>query len=352
MEYARESILISAVRTLCKAFAGIIGILIGIILVFFVLMMFSSPDIFPPQSSLMISPDANGNRDLLPRTSPVLLKIDITGVIGQGDLTSQKFENSLFDSREGMFRPERVKGILLHINTPGGVVDDADAIYRALVNYKKKYQIPIYAYVEGMCASGGMYVASSCDKIFASPSSVVGSIGVLLGPTFNFSGLMDKYGVQSLTITQGKDKDMLNPFRPWQPGEDTSLRNITVDLYERFVSIVTTARPNLDRDKLINEYGAQVFVAGDAEQLGYIDDGNADYALAVSELAKAAKISDNQRYQVMTISPMRPFLADLTQGKFSLLSGKVTHHFQMNAFMNSELSGRFLYMYQPGLELQ
>jgi protease IV len=352
MEYARESILVSAVRTLCKAFAGIIGILIGFILVFFVLMMFSSPDIFPPQSSLMISPDANGDRELLPRTSSVLLKMDITGVIGQGDLTSQKFENSLFDSREGMFRPERVKGILLHINTPGGTVDDADAIYRALVNYKKKYQIPIYAYVEGMCASGGMYIASSCDKIFASPSSVVGSIGVLLGPTFNFSGLMDKYGVQSLTITQGKDKDMLNPFRPWQPGEDTSLRNITVDLYERFVSIVTAARPNLDRDKLVNEYGAQVFVAGDAEQLGYIDNGNADYALAVLELAKAAKIPDNQRYQVMTISPMRPFFADLTRGKFSLLSGKVTHHFQMNAFMNSELSGRFLYMYQPGLELQ
>lgn len=352
MEYARESILISAVRTFCKAFAGVIGILIGAVLIFLALMMFSSPDIYPPKSSLTISPDANGDRELLPHTSPVLLKMDIHGVIGQGDLAMNKFQNSLFDSREGMLSPERVKGILLHFNTPGGMVDDADAIYRALMNYKKKYQVPIYAYVDGMCASGGMYIASSCDKIFASPSSVIGSIGVILGPTFNFSGLMDRYGVQALTITQGKDKDMLNPFRPWQPGEDTSLRNITVDLYQRFVSILTTARPNLDREKLINEYGAQVFVAGDAQKLGYIDDGDADYLFAVSELAKAAKIPDNQRYQVMTISPMRPFLSDLAQGKFSLLSGKVTHCFQMNAFMNSELSGRFLYMYQPGLDLQ
>lgn len=349
MEYARESILTSAVRTLCKAFAGIIGILIGVILAFFVMMMFSSPDILPPQSSLMISPDANGERDLLPQASPVLLKIDITGIIGQGDLTSQKFQNSLFNSRDGMFRPDRVKGILLHINTPGGIADDADAMYRALMNYKKKYQVPIYAYVDGMCASGGMYIASSCDKIFASPASVIGSIGVILGPTFNFSGLMDKYGVQALTITQGKDKDMLNPFRPWQPGEDTSLRNITADLYQRFVSIVTSARPNLDRDKLVNEYGAQVFVAGDAEQLGYIDNGNAEYTLAISELAKAAQIPDHQRYQVMTISPMHTFLSDLAQVKFSLLSGKMTHHFQINAFMNSELSGRFLYMYQPSV---
>jgi protease IV len=350
MEYVRESILISAVRTFCKAFAGIIGILIGIILIFFVLMMFSSPDIYPPQSSLVISPDANGNRDLLPHSSPVLLKMDITGVVGQGDLTTNKVQNSLLDSREGMLAHDRVKGILLHINTPGGTVDDADAIYHALLSYKKKYQVPIYAYVDGMCASGGMYIASAADKIFASPSSVIGSIGVILGPNFNFSGLMDKYGVQALTITQGKDKDMLNPFRPWQPGEDISLRNITADLYGRFVSIVTAARPNLDRDKLVNEYGAQIFVANEAQKLGYIDDGNSDYITAISELAKTAKIPDNQTYQVMTISPMRPLLADLTQGKFSLLSGKVTHHFQMNAFMNSELSGRFLYMYQPGFE--
>jgi protease-4 len=352
MEYARESIFISAVRTFCKTFAGIIGILIGVILIFFVLMMFSSPDIYPPQSSLVISPDANGDRELLPHISPVLLKMDITGVIGQGDLTNQKFQNSLLDSRKGMLGPDRVKGILLYINTPGGTVDDADAIYRALLNYKKKYQVPIYAYVDGMCASGGMYIASSCDKIFASPSSVIGSIGVILGPTFNVSGLMERYGVQALTITEGKDKDMLNPFRPWQPGEDTSLRNITSDLYQRFLSIVTSARPNLDRDKLVNEYGAQVFVAGNAQSLGYIDDGNADYTLAISELAKAAKFPDNQKYQVMTILPMRPFLSDLTQGKFSLLSGKVTHYFQIDAFMNSELSGRFLYMYQPGLELK
>jgi signal peptide peptidase SppA len=347
MEYTRESILVSAVRALCKAFSAIVGILIGMILIFFVLMMFSSPDIYPSKSSLVISPDANGNRDLLPHTAPVLLKLEIIGIIGQGDLVADKVQNSLLDSREGMLATDRVKGILLHINTPGGTVDDADAIYRALLNYKKKYQVPIFAYVDGLCASGGMYIASAADKIFASPSSVIGSIGVILGPTFNFSGLMDKYGVQSLTITQGKDKDMLNPFRPWQPGEDSSLRNITADLYERFVSIVTTARPNLDRDKLIGEYGAQVFIAKQAQMFGYIDEDDSDYSATIAALAKESKIPENQIYQVMTIEPAHAFLADLTQGKLSLLTGKITHHFQMNSFMNSELGGRFLYMYIP-----
>ncbi len=352
MQQAKESILVSAVRSFCKCFAGIIGILIGFLLIFLTLMMFSSPDIYPPKSSLLISPDAHGRRELLSNSTPVILKLDITGVIGQGDLTSNKIQNCLFDSREGMLGPDRVKAILLHINTPGGTVDDSDGIYRMLLKYKKKYQVPIYAYVDGMCASGGMYIASSADKIFASTPSVIGSVGVILGPAFNFSTLMDRYGVQSLTLTQGKDKDMLSPFRPWQPGEEICLKNITADLYDRFLTIVTSARPDLSRDKLVNEYGAQVYVAEQAQSYGYIDVADADYDMAVSELAKEAKIPENQEYQVMTIGPMHTFLSELTREKFSLLTGKVTHQFQINASMNSELSGKLLYMYLPGAALQ
>jgi signal peptide peptidase SppA len=246
-----------------------------------------------------------------------------------------------------MFSGNRVKAILLNINTPGGTVDDADGIYWALMAYKQKYQVPVYAWVAGMCASGGMYIASAADRIFASSSSIIGSVGVILGPAFNYSGLMERYGVQAKTITQGKDKDMLSSFRPWVPGEDVCLQIITADLYHQFVDIVTSGRPNLDKDKLITEYGAQVYVSKKAEELGYIDVANADYSTAVAELAKAAEFSADHPYQVMTIEPHRAFLADLTQSKSSLLSGKVTHHFQINASLNSEMSGRFLYLYQP-----
>lgn len=347
MEFSRESILVSAVRTFCKSFAAVIGILIGAVLVFIGLNLFSGPDIYPPKSTLTISPDASGNRDLLPHTDPVVLKIDIAGVIGQGDLIADKVENSLLDSREGMLSNNRVKAVLLYINTPGGTVDDADGIYRALLAYKSKYQVPIYAYVDGLCASGGMYIASAADKIYASPSSVIGSVGVILGPAFNFSGLMNLYGVQSTTITEGKDKDMLNPFRPWVPGEDASLRAITADLYERFVSIVTSARPNLNKDALINTYGAQVFVSKRAQELGYIDVADSNYNTALTDLASQAQIAHDMPYQVMTIGPSHPWLSSLADGKFSLLSGKITHEFQFNSSMNSELSGRFLYLYQP-----
>ena len=351
MDFKNESIIVSAVRTFCKSFAAVIGIILGCVLIFITMMMFSSPDIYPPKSSLVLAPDANGSRDLLPQSAPVVLRLDIRGVIGQGDLTSDKVENSLFDSRDGMLEHNRVKALLLYINTPGGTVDDANGIYRALMDYKQKYQVPIYAYVEGMCASGGMYIACAADRVFASSTSVIGSVGVILGPTFNFSGLMDKYGVQALTITKGKDKDMLNPFRPWQPGEDISIRDYIADVYDQFVTLVANARPRLDRDKLINDYGAQIYVAKKAQALGYIDVADSNYSAAVAELAKAAKISDDQVYQVMTIEPVHPFLAELAEGKLSLLNGKMTHSFQIGQ-ISSELSGRLLYLYQPGLETQ
>lgn len=65
---------------------------------------------------------------------------------------------------------------LVYINTPGGTVVDADGIYRALLEYKTKYDVPIYAYIDGLCASGGMYVALAADKIFASDVSLIGSV--------------------------------------------------------------------------------------------------------------------------------------------------------------------------------
>lgn len=347
MNFARESIIVSAIRSFCTSFAGIVGVLIGLILIFICVAMFSAPDIYPPQSKLLIEPDANGSRTLLHQTAPVILKLNIRGEIGLKDLTYDNFNSLLLDSREGMLAHDRVKAILLHINTPGGAADDSDWIYEALMAYKKKFQVPVYAYVEGMCASGGMYVASSADKIYSAPSSIIGSVGVLLGPVFNFSGLMQQYGVQSLSLTQGKDKDMLNPYRAWQPGEDASLRAITASLYERFVNVVATARPNLDRTKLVNEYGAQVYIAKQAMEYGYIDNADATYGAVLTDLAAAANIAADTHYQVFSMQTAPSFLQDLVQNKFGLLSGKITHSFPGATHFNPELNGRFLYLYQP-----
>lgn len=346
MELTRESIFISAVRSFCVCFASIIGIIIGIVLIFFILMQFSTPDIFPKKSDLTVAADAEGNRNLISTSAPVILRIDIRGVIGTGDYTEDKFTNMLLDSREGMLAHDRVKAIFLYMDTPGGTVTDSDGIYRALMEYKKRYQVPIYAFVDGLCASGGMYITSAADKIFATSSSVIGSVGVIVGPMFNVSELMNKYGVHAINITAGKDKDALSPFRPWKEGEDASLRAITDALYQQFVSIVAAARPGLDKNKLMNTYGAQIYDAPTALEYGYIDGADSSYSSTLAALAGAAQLQEHQ-YQVMQISPPHAFLSDFASEKLELLRGKVTHTLRFGPYMDTELGGRFLYMYNP-----
>lgn len=343
----RESIVASSLRSFFKTLLGTLGILAAVVIIVVIAGFVMKPPVFPQKSTLTVSPDANGQMELLPFTSPVILRINIHGVIGQGDLTRENFEAMLQSSHDGMLGKDRVKAVVLHIDTPGGVSTDIDTMYRALIAYKKKYQIPVYAFVDGMCASGGMYIGCAADKIYATSSSIIGSIGVRLGPMFNVADFMQRYGVKSMTLTEGKDKDMLNPFRPWQPGEDASLRTIMADMYDQFVAIVISARPRVKKEKLIQDYGAQVYIASDALKIGYIDSSDADYSSVLTELATQAQIPETEAYQVMAIQPYHPLIANLINEKSPIFSGKLIHVFQLHSTFSSELSGKFLYLYQP-----
>ena len=157
---------------------AILGVAVAFIIVAMGVSHMMQPDIYPRRGQPVIAPDATGMRNLLPSSAPVILRINVHGIIGEPHLNQDEFENLLLDSQEGMFHNNRVKGVLLHINTPGGTAIDSDGIYRALMKYKATYEIPIYAYVNGICASGGMFIASAADKIYATPESMIGSVGV------------------------------------------------------------------------------------------------------------------------------------------------------------------------------
>lgn len=347
MELRRESIFVSGVRSFFNCFAGFLGFLLAILLLCFLIALSMSPSLSPKGTELTILPDANGKHAVLPESAPVILQLSIDGVIGAGELTGKLIDQILLDSREDFLKNDRVKGILLYIKTPGGTVDDADSIYRALKEYKKKYDIPVYAYVDGMCASGGMYICGAVDKIYASPTSLIGSVGVVMGPFFNVAETMQKIGMSSQTISDGKDKDILNPFRPWQPGEDASLKQISSQIYERFVNILTEARPSLDREKLIKEYGANIFLSEEAQKRGYIDVAGVNYNVALADLALAAGISEETSYQVVELAIPFNIFAELTQGKSPLITGKLSHTLEVGpSKIPAEWSGKFLYLYQ------
>lgn len=327
MDIKRESIFVSAVRTLCNTFGGMIGIIIGLFVIGIVIAVLSKPQMVTDKTQLIIAADAEGNREFLSHSAPVVLRLNIHGVIGTRDLNAKTIEAQLLDSRIGALKDDRVKAILLHINSPGGTAFDAHDIYSRLIEYKTQYKVPIYAYVDGMCASGGMMIACAADKISSAPIGIIGSVGVLMGPNFNVSGLMEKYGVKQLTITKGKDKDMLSPYREWKPGEDQSLRDIIDYDYNLFVDLVAKARPAMNKNSLINEYGAQVYDPVRAEQYGYIDDGKSSYSHALTELLKAADITEE--YQVIELKVLHPVLSDLIEGKSPIFTGKIKHELQL-----------------------
>lgn len=344
MEIARESIFVSALRSFCRMFFSVCGIFLAF---FFVSMIYSllSPSVLMQENTtLELLPDAKGNRELLPLNTPAILQIDIHGVIGEPQKLDTKIvENILLDSRAGILSHDRVKGILLHMNTPGGTVVDSDNIYRMIKEYKQKYQVPVYAYVEGLCASGGMYIACSSDKIYASPSSIVGSVGVIIGPFFNVYETLNKVGAFAKTITQGLDKDMMNPTRQWKEGEDAPLKAVTSFFYNQFVDIVSSNRPQMNKDKLVQEYGAKVFNPVEAQEFGYVDVASASRNEALEALVKEANLDAEKPYQVVQLVPRNDLISNFLS-RSPLFTGKVEHSLDVGG---PQIRDQFAYLYQP-----
>ncbi len=340
-----ESIFVSALRSLCKTFFALCGLFLAFFFFAFIYFAFTNTIPIEPKTTIAIVPDADNKKELVPREAPAILQIKIHGVIGEpGGVTSETLEDILIESRMDHLANDRVKGILIHFNTPGGTVADSDSIYRMLKAYKEKYQTPVYAYVDGLCASGGMYIASAVDKIYAGPTAVIGSVGVILGPFFNISETLGKIGIQSKTLTQGLDKDAMTPFRPWKEGEDSSYKALTAYFYDQFVKVVTEARPRLDKTKLIHEYGAHVFDPITAQKYGYIDQAGSSRNEALLALLEEAKIDPSSAYQVIELQPRFNWMRGLSSGASLLCQGKIEHRFD---FGQPKIRDQFAYLYMP-----
>src|SRR2546421_2511446 len=137
--------------------------------------------------------------------------VELSGLIAPG--TDASAEN-VTASLQAAFKDKNTQGVIVRINSPGGSPVQAQTIYDEMRRLRKKYpDIPLYAVVEDICASGGYFVAAGADRIYVGKASIVGSIGVLMNG-FGFTGLMDKLGVERRLITAGEHKGMLGPFSP------------------------------------------------------------------------------------------------------------------------------------------
>jgi protease-4 len=236
----------------------------------------------------------------------------------------------------------RVKAIVLRINSPGGGVTASDQIYSEIVRFKERHQTPVIAALGDLAASGGYYVACSADRIVASPTTVTGSIGVIL-TSLNVEGLLDKIGVRNQTFKAGEHKDLLSPFRGATPEERRIVQSILDGLHARFVSVVRRGRPRLDQSRLPQLTDGRIFDAPQALDAGLVDQVGdlrtaIDAAKAAAHLEQARVVmyhrTGETRENIYSSTPGTPAQVNLLPVDLGALA---------------EGGPRFMYLWGPGL---
>ena len=185
------------------------------------------------------------------------------GLLGAEENKVSRFRQQL----ERAANDGRVKGIVLRINSPGGTVAASQAMYGDLAKYKEVTGKPVVAACQDVAASGGYYVALAADEIHATPSSVVGSIGVIFN-TIDASELMAKLGVSVNAITSGPLKDMGSPFNGLGEEEREVMQGMVDELYGQFTDAVQAQRTVEDPQ---TAFDGRVFTGTGALDAGLID---------------------------------------------------------------------------------
>jgi protease-4 len=165
--------------------------------------------------------------------------VDLTGIIqAKGDANAENVISAL----QAAFKSKHTAGVVLRINSPGGSPVQAGMINDEIRRLRAAHpDVPLYAVVEDICASGGYYVAAAADKIYVDKASIVGSIGVLMDG-FGFTGSMEKLGVERRLLTAGQNKGFLDPFSPQNAEHKVHAQQMLDDIHRQFIDVVRQGR--------------------------------------------------------------------------------------------------------------
>lgn len=165
---------------------------------------------------------------------------------------------------------QNIKGIILKVNSPGGGVTASDILYREIFSFKEISGIPVVALFMDTAASGGYYVSMACDRIVAHPTTVTGSIGVIV-TGINIKEGLEKIGVKDQSIMSGTNKNLLSPFSEMTPEKRKIIQGIVDNLFERFFQIVKKNRNKIEESKLRQLADGRIFTSEQALKEGLID---------------------------------------------------------------------------------
>lgn len=213
--------------------------------------------------------------------------IDLKGIITADSVSSADKINA---SLQSAFQDKNTKGIVLRINSPGGSPVQAGYINDEIRRLRAKYpEIPLYAVIGDICASGGYYVAAAADKIFVDKASLVGSIGVLMDG-FGFTGTLEKLGVERRLLTAGENKGFLDPFTPLDPAQRDHATTLLREIHEQFIRVVQQGRGERLKDKP-EIFSGIVWTGQKSIDLGLADEmGSAEYV--AREIVEAETLVD------------------------------------------------------------
>jgi protease-4 len=221
--------------------------------------------------------------------------VDVVGVIDpKGDASADRVTEAL----QNAFKNKNTQGVILRINSPGGSPVQAGIIYDEIRRLRGIYpNVPMYAVVEDICASGGYYVAAAADKIYVDKASIIGSIGVIMDG-WGFTGTMEKLGVERRALTSGENKAFLDPFSPVDDKQKRHAQSMLDEIHKQFIDVVRKGR-----GKRLTE-GSDIFsgllwTGARSIELG-LSDGFGSVDFVAREVIKAEDIFDYTRKQDFT----------------------------------------------------
>ncbi|UJP05597.1 MAG: S49 family peptidase [Nitrosomonas sp.] len=201
--------------------------------------------------------------------------IELSGMITADSINSSA--DKINASLRSAFQDKNTKGVILRINSPGGSPVQAGQINDEINRLRAKYpEVPIYAVIGDICASGGYYVAVATEKIFVDKASLVGSIGVLMDG-FGFSGTLEKLGVERRLLTAGENKGFLDPFSPLDASQKAHATVLLHEIHEQFMHVVKAGRGDRLKDQP-EIFSGIVWTGQTSIDLGLVDAmGSAEY---------------------------------------------------------------------------
>ena len=201
--------------------------------------------------------------------------IDVTGMIynasrrhllGRGENPVSLLHEKL----QAVRADHNVKAVILRINSPGGTVTASDAMYRQIVRFKADTATPVIALMMDVTASGGYYIACAADHCIAYPSTVTGSIGVVM-QLISLKPLMTRWGIDAQAITSGPNKAAGSPLATLTDEQRAIFQSLVDDFYSRFTQVVRDARPNIPPDQFATVTDGRIFSGAQALDAGLID---------------------------------------------------------------------------------